>query len=82
MKDDTFAKLFETEEGQVLCYNEYDPDTDITTIHQITLIDGVTVHAKIDLNGDKQEFSSMKYLDNFNQEKADLFRNKMIEQLQ
>jgi len=82
MKNDTFAKLFETGEGQVLCYNEYDPDIDVTTIHQITLIDGVTVHAKIELDGDNQEVASMKYLDNFDQEKAELFRNEMVQQLQ
>lgn len=69
-----FARIFETEESQVLVYREYDPEEDVTIIHHIcTLKDGITCNTKVNFTGDKQEEHGVKYLDEYTQEKAEKY---------
>ena len=79
--DNNFAKLFEVDGFQVLVFSEYESDTEETIVHHITLVDGITAHAKIILSGENQEVVADRYLSEYNQGKAEIFRNKMVETL-
>ena len=76
-----FAKLFNIDGAQVLIYYDFDTDADITTIHQITEVDGVRADMKIELDGPDQEERMTKYLSGLTDHHAKQFRAKMLEMM-
>jgi len=74
-----FAKLFEIGDDQVLLFMEYEADTDETTVHQITTVDGLRADIKFSFHGEKQEDSAGKYINSFEQENAQKLREKVVE---
>ena len=74
-----FAKLFEIGDDQVLLFMEYEDNTDETTVHQITTVDGIRVDIKFSFHGEKQEELAEKYISNFEQENAQALRKKIVE---
>jgi len=74
-----FAKLFEIGDDQVLLFLEYEADTDETTVHQITTVDGLRADIKFSFHGEKQEESAEKYINGFEQENAQRLREKVVE---
>lgn len=53
---ETFAKIIETPTTQVLYYVDYDPDDDMTVLHQIIRTsDGITADVAARFDGTNQE---------------------------
>lgn len=70
-----FARLFELEnDNQVLLVSSYNDDEDVFVIKVSTEIDGVALDVSMSYDN---EDDSILEMENFNQEKAILFFNKM-----
>ena len=77
-----FAKIFIVGNHQVLVFFEYDTEEEKTIISHITIIDGITVNAKVTLSGKDQDILASKYLTEYTQDKAEKFEKEMSNLLQ
>lgn len=76
---ENFAKLFNLPNGaQVLLMQEYEEETELHVVKQITCMQGVMIKVN---PGFKEEESANLYLEQFGEENAQEFYNNIIEML-
>jgi hypothetical protein len=71
-KGESFAKIFETQYGQILFYCDYDPQEDQSTTHQVMTFDSVMVDVALNYKGENQEQKMREKFDNIDMSDAEI----------
>jgi hypothetical protein len=79
MNENTFAKLFEVKDHQVLVTKTYNSENEEHNIIQFTLVDGIQVSVKASFI---KEDGATEAFNNFNQENAETFFDSILKMMQ
>lgn len=71
-KGESFAKIFETQYGQILFYCDYDPQKDQSITHQVMTFDSVMVDLALNYDGDNQTERMKEKFDNIDIKDAEI----------